>query len=65
MEVTAANRKEYVDLYASWVLTQSISKQFESFKVLVRFWLGVSLSLSLSLALSLSLSRSFSPSLCA
>jgi len=33
VEVTAANRREYVDLYARWVLTESIAKQFEDFKV--------------------------------
>lgn len=32
IEVTAANRHEYVDLYVQWVLAESIAKPFEAFK---------------------------------
>ena len=43
IEVTAANRKEYVELYVKWVLTDSISRQFEDFRVRnrVRVWVKV------------------------
>lgn len=33
IEVTEANRQEYVSLYVEWVLSGSIAKQFEDFKV--------------------------------
>lgn len=33
VDVTAANRREYVDRYVHWVLDESIAKQFEEFKV--------------------------------
>ena len=32
IEVTAENREEYVGLYVNWILTDSISAQFEAFK---------------------------------
>lgn len=33
IEVTAANRQEYVDLYVQWVLDRSIQEQFNQFEV--------------------------------
>lgn len=37
VDVTAANRREYVDRYVHWVLDESIAKQFEEFKVRASF----------------------------